>query len=97
MVRKFVLIPLCAALSVPLAHANPGDEQGQVRKELRAGNVIQLRDIETRVIQSNRGMEYVGSSYDSAARVYQLRFMREGRVVDVYVDARTGEVLRQSR
>ena len=44
-----------------------------------------------------RGMQYLGPEYDPAAMAYRLKFIRDGRVIFVDVDARTGQVLRQSR
>jgi ATP-dependent Clp protease ATP-binding subunit ClpC len=42
-------------------------------------------------------MEYLGPEYDPAALAYRLKFIRDGRVVFVDVDARSGQILRQSR
>lgn len=87
------------ALLVPAlpARASASDEQGQARKELRAGNVRSLREIEQRVLPSMPGAQYLGPEYDPAALAYRLKFIRDGRVIFVDVDARSGEVLRQSR
>ena len=38
-------------------HAEPGTEQGEVRKEMRAGNVRSLREIERQVLPAMRGMQ----------------------------------------
>ena len=86
---------LVAALSasVPAAFANPGDEQGQVRREIRAGNVRSLREIEQRVLPAMSGMQYLGPEYDPAAMAYRLKFIQNGRVVFIDVDARSGQVL----
>ena len=42
-------------------------------------------------------MQYLGPEYDPAAMVYRLKFIRDGRVVFVDVDARSGQVISQSR
>lgn len=90
-------LALCAlvALSAPLAplHAEPGKEQDQARRELRSGKVQSLRQIEQRVLPTMRGMQYLGPEYDPAAMVYRLKFIRDGRVTFVDVDARSGAVL----
>jgi len=93
------LVLAALALLVPAlpALAAPGDEQGQARKELRAGNVRSLREIEQRVLPSMPGAQYLGPEYDPAALAYRLKFIRDGRVIFVDVDARSGEVMRQSR
>lgn len=72
------------------------DEQGQVREDMRAGAVRSLREIEGSVLPQMRGSKYLGPEYDPAAMAYRLKFIREGRVVWLDVDARTGRVLRRS-
>ena len=78
---------------VPAAQAAPGDEQGQVRKDMRAGNVRPLREIEARVLPTMTGMQYLGPEYDPTAMAYRLKFIRDGREVFDVDDARTGQVL----
>ena len=87
------------ALLVPLhsAHAGPGDAQGAVRRDMRAGAVRSLREIEGHVLPTMPGMQYLGPEYDPTAMAYRLKFIRDGHVVFVDVDARTGEIIRQSR
>jgi uncharacterized membrane protein YkoI len=77
--------------------AAPGDAQGQVRRDMREGAVRSLREIEQQVLPRMQGMEYLGPEYDPAALAYRLKFIRDGRVVFVDVDARSGQILRQSR
>ena len=95
------LIVSCLALALwipvmaPLA-AQARGEQGEARKEMRAGNLVSLRDIEARIVPTMRGAEYLGPAYDSTAMAYRLKFIRDGRVLFVDVDARTGRVLGRS-
>jgi len=93
------LVIAFAALAVPALtlFAQPSGEQTQVRKEMRAGNVRSLREIEQRVLPTMPGMQYLGPEYDPAAMAYRLKFIRDGRVVFVDVDARSGGVLDQKR
>ena len=79
------------------AFAQPRSEQGEARREMSAGNIMQLRDIEARILPSMKGAEYLGPAYDSTAMAYRLKFIKKGRVMYVDVDARTGKVLRRSR
>lgn len=72
-------------------------DQGTARREMRAGNQLSLREIEKRVLPTMRGAEYLGPSYDSTARAYRLKFIRDGRVTYVDVDARTGRVISRTR
>ena len=80
----------------PPADAQSRNAQGEARKEMRAGNVLSLREIERRVLPTMRGAEYLGPAYDSSALAYRLKFIRDGRVLFVDVDARTGRVMRRS-
>ena len=81
----------------PAAHAGPGDAQGAARLELRKGAVRSLRDIERKIVPTMPGWHYMGPEYDPVAMAYRLRFIRDGQVVFVDVDARSGEVIQQSR
>ncbi|MBU2339644.1 MAG: PepSY domain-containing protein [Alphaproteobacteria bacterium] len=98
---KHLLASLAAAgltLSAhPPALAQQNSDQGEARKEMRAGNVLSLREIEARILPTMRDSEYLGPAYDSTAMAYRLKFIREGRVMFVDVDARTGRVIRRSR
>ena len=100
--KQFLALALAAAavaLAVPALTglAQQNGEQTQVRKEMRLGNVRSLREIEQRVLPTMPGMQYLGPEYDPAAMAYRLKFIRDGRVVFVDVDARSGEVLEQKR
>jgi hypothetical protein len=96
---RTLIIFVAMALMLPAvpARAEPGSEQGQVRKEMRAGNVRSLREIERRVLPAMQGMQYLGPEYDPLAKVYRLKFIRDGRVVFVDVDARSGKIISTSR
>ena len=81
----------------PLALAGPGEAQGAARKEMRAGAVRSLREIERRVLPTMPGSQYLGPEYDPRAMAYRLKFIRDGRVTFVDVDARTGAVIGEIR
>ena len=90
--------PLLVASSA--VAAPPGqrpDPQGEARREMRAGTVQSLREIERRVLPTKQGMQYLGPEYDPTAMAYRLKFSRDGRVMFVDVDARTGEIIGESR
>lgn len=97
MIRILLAVAMVAAVPAAPALAAQGDEAGMARKDVRAGNVLRLRDIERRVLPMMPGAQYLGPEYDPAAYTYRLKFIRDGRVMFVDVDARTGEVIRQSR
>ncbi len=90
------IITLAFAAATLPALAEPGSEQGQVRKDMRAGNVRSLREIEQQILPTMPGAQYLGPEYDPAAMAYRLKFIRDGRVLFIDVDARSGEIIRQS-
>jgi hypothetical protein len=94
-VSSFLLAALALATPLTAQAAPRRDAQGEVRKDMREGKVSSLRDIERRVLPSMPGMQYLGPEYDPAAMAYRLKFIRDGRVVFVDVDARSGQVLNQ--
>lgn len=71
-------------------------DQGEARREMRAGNQLSLRQIERRILPTMQGSEYLGPSYDSTARAYRLKFIKNGRVTYIDVDARTGRIIGRS-
>lgn len=79
-----------------IAFAQPRTDQGEARKEVQAGNVLSLREIEARVLPMMRGSEYLGPAYDATAMAYRLKFIRDGRVTYIDVDARTGRIINRS-
>jgi len=72
-------------------------EQGEARREAQAGNIMRSGDIEAKILPQMRDAEYLGFVYDSTARAYRLKFIKDGRVTYVDVDARTGRIIGRSR
>lgn len=95
----FAAIVMLTGLPGPVAIAQSRSDQGEARKEMKAGNVLSLREIERRVVTPLKlqGHEYLGPAYDSTAMAYRLKFIRDGRVTFVDVDARSGRILQRSR
>jgi len=96
MKKLLALLLVASVLPTGPAFADPGSEQGQVRKDTRSGNVRSLREIEKRVLPTMPKMQYLGPEYDPAAMAYRLKFINNGRVVFVDVDARSGAILGKS-
>lgn len=89
-----------AALAGATASAEPDKlrgDQGEARKELQAGNIMRSGEIEAKILPQMRDAEYLGFAYDSTARAYRLKFIKDGRVTYVDVDARTGRIIGRSR
>ena len=93
------LLPLsllaALALAVPSA-AQQRSDQGMARKEAQAGHILKSREIEARILPMMGDAEYLGFAYDSTAMAYRLKFIREGRVLFVDVDAKSGRIIQKS-
>ncbi len=93
-----LICSLAVLASAPsAAQEQPRGEQSEARREALAGTQLSLREIERRILPQMQGSEYLGPAYDSTARAYRLKFIRDGRVTHVDVDARTGRIIGRSR
>ena len=77
---------MMALVGLPVVAAGPNVVQGM--KE--AGEILPFEVIRDRVSASVRG-EYVGAEFDAQTRTYRFRFVNDGTLFNVDVDARTGE------
>lgn len=99
--RAFLLVPF-AVLSLAGAPAfaqqdQQRGDQDEARREAQAGTIMRSGEIEAKILPMMRDAEYLGFAYDSTARAYRLKFIRDGRVTYVDVDARTGRIIGRSR
>ena len=94
MLVALALSAFAALGSVP-ATAEPDQKRDQQKAfdELRNGRILPLRDIEARVLPSMRGAQYIGFDFDSESGIYTLKFLRNGNVIWVEVDGRSGRTL----
>ncbi len=94
-------LPFLLALAVitvsitPVHGFAPKADQQDARKQMSDGKVLSLRQIEAIILPKMRGMEYLGPEYDEDTKIYRLKFIDDGRVIFVDVDARSGSILRQ--
>jgi hypothetical protein len=82
--------------SAPTAAPFQGREQDAALKALRQGRIMPLRAIENRIVPKMRGYDYLGPEFDAPAVRYRLKFLREGSMVWIDVDARTGQIVGHS-
>lgn len=74
-------------------------DQESARAEMAAGRNMPIRDIERRIVPryERHGYEYLTFEYDSTTVIYRFKFIKEGRLLFVDTDPRTGRVLREQR
>ncbi len=84
---------LPAIASAQLPHGSAQDSQAQRRNQAPG---VSVREVERRVIPRMPGAQYLGFDYDPASDVYTLKFLRNGSVIWVDVDGRTGNIVKRS-
>ena len=88
------LILLTAPLAAEPVPDRRGD-QAEAFEARRQGKIKPLREIEGRVVPQMRGAQYLGVELDGYSGIYTLKFLRDGNVIWVEVDGRSGQVLRR--
>lgn len=91
-----LLVPLAAVLVFGgTADAQRRGDADAVYQGTRAGSLMPLRSIENGVVprMKARGADYIGAEFDSDMSRYRLKFMRDGAVIWVDVDGRTGAIV----
>ena len=95
MLAALALILATAPLSAEPAPSQRRGDQAEAFEARRQGKIIPLPQIERRVIPQMRGAQYLGVELDGYSGIYTLKFLRDGNVIWVEVDGRSGQVLRR--
>jgi len=89
---------LALTLAVPAAQAGGRrDEQDAARRAMLDGQVMPFAMIKRRVDAAVGGANYVGSEFDPSSNRYRLKYVRDGKVMWVDADGRTGDIIGMAR
>lgn len=91
----FLGLALAAGLAATPALADPPRDTDRAFEATRDGRSMPLPQLERRIMPFMGGADYLGPELNGA--IYRLKFMQNGRVIWVDVDARTGRIIRRSR
>jgi hypothetical protein len=95
--KSFIAIALVTSLTVVPAFAQKGQrgEQDAAYQATRQGEVRSLRSIENGILPQMKsgGSDYIGAEFDGSLARYRLKFIRDGAVIWVDVDGRSGAVI----
>ncbi|WHO40810.1 hypothetical protein PMI04_009570 [Sphingobium sp. AP49] len=96
-----LLAGLCAVLAVmALSPATAGgrrDEQDAARRAMLDGQVMPFSMIKRRVDAQVGGATYVGSEFNPSTNRYRLKYVKDGKVMWVDADGRTGDIIGWAR
>lgn len=85
---------VAAGLAASPAWADRPRDQDRAFQATRDGRSMPLPQIERRVMPFMGGADYLGPEF--RGDTYRLKFMRDGRVIWVDVDARNGRIIGRS-
>lgn len=102
MIRKSLTLAIgamVAAALLPSASAQAGrrDEQDAARRAMLDGQVMPFSMIKRRVDAAMDGASYVGSEFNPSANRYRLKYVKDGKVMWVDADGRTGDIIGMAR
>ncbi|WP_420853300.1 hypothetical protein [Sphingobium estronivorans] len=82
----------------PAAYANSQrDEQDAARRAMLDGQVMPFSVIKRRVDAAMGGATYLGSEFNPSSNRYRLKYVKDGKVVWVDADGRTGDIIGWAR
>ena len=84
-----------AGLATAPALGEPTRESDRAFDAKRQGRSMPLPQLEQRVLPFMGGADYLGPELNGGT--YRLKFVQDGKVIWVDVDARTGRIIRKSR
>ena len=73
------------------------DEQDAARRAMLDGHVMPFSMIKRRVDAQMDGAAYVGSEFNPGSNRYRLKYVKDGKVVWVDADGRTGDIIGWAR
>lgn len=93
-----MLLPLLATLVASAAPAVAEQDRDSVQawRATRQGRVLPLKEIERRVVPTMKDAQYIGFDLELPSGVYTLKFLKNGNVIWVDVDGRSGKILGQT-
>ena len=93
--RTLLAALLAANLAGAPALADPPRDADKAFRDKQRGRALPLPQIERKVIPFMGGADYLGPELNGG--VYRFKFIQDGKVIWVDVDARSGRILRRSR
>ncbi len=95
---KILMTALSIALVAPGAHASGRrDEQDAARRAMLEQRVMPYQILKPRVDREMGVATFIGPEFFPEDARYRMKYLKDGRVVWVDVDGRTGDIIGRSR
>ena len=91
-----LLLTALAAIVPPVADGQPAQRHSDAQEAFdgrQRGALLPLREIEARVLPQMRGAQYLGFDFEPERGIYALKLLRNGSVIWIAVDGRTGHIV----
>jgi len=95
LLRTLLAATIAALLTGAPALADPPRDADRAFRDTQQGRSLPLPQIERKVMPFMGGADYLGPEINGGT--YRMKFMENGRVIWVDVDAQTGRIIRRSR
>jgi hypothetical protein len=76
----------------PVAQAGQRGEQDAARRAMLDGHTMPFSLIKRRVDAAMGGATYLGAEFNPSSNHYRLKYVKDGKVVWVDADGRTGDI-----
>jgi hypothetical protein len=96
LMKIFAAACIAGIALTPAAEARRMRDQDRAFAARKAGQIMPLHEIESRIVPRMQGCDYLGPEFDADSGVYRLKFMRGGTVIFVDVDGRNGQIVGRS-
>ena len=93
--RTLLAAVIAASFAGAPALADPPRESDRAFRDTQQGRSLPLPQLERKVMPFMGGADYLGPEINGGT--YRMKFMENGRVIWVDVDAQTGRIIRRSR
>jgi len=93
--KPFLAVALAAGTLSSPALADRRGEPDRAFQAIQEGRSMPLPQLERKVLPFMGGADYLGPELNGG--VYRFKFIQDGKVIWVDVDARSGRILRRSR
>ena len=93
--RTLLAAVIAASFAGAPALADPPRESDRAFRDAQQGRSLPLPQLERKVMPFMGGADYLGPELNGGT--YRMKFMENGRVIWVDVDAQTGRIIRRSR
>jgi hypothetical protein len=86
------LAALAAMVATPSYAAGQRGEQDAARRAMLDGQTMPFSLIKRRVDAAMGGATYLGAEFNQSSNRYRLKYVKDGKVVWVDADGRTGDI-----